>query len=45
MLRNNLSAARQVDKLVDTGIEGGTPWNPKRTDPVFELIKTLGYVL
>jgi len=45
MLRNNISAARQVDKLVDTGIEGGTPWNPKRTDPVFELIKTLGYVL
>lgn len=45
MLRGNIPAARKIDQTVDTGIEGGTPWNPKRTDPVFELVKTLGYVL
>ncbi len=45
MVQNNLSAAKKVDSKINTGIEGGTPWNPKRTDPVFELVKSLGYVL
>lgn len=45
MLENNTSAAQRVESTINTAIEGGTPWNPKRTDPIFELVKSLSYVL
>lgn len=45
MLENNMSAAQRVESTINTAIEGGTPWNPKHTDPIFELVKSLSDVL
>ncbi len=45
MLNNDFSAARKVESTIDTAIEGGTPWNPKHTDPIFELVKSLNNAL
>ena len=45
MLKNDILGAQKVESTINTAIEGGTPWNPKRTDPIFELIKSLSYVL
>ncbi len=40
MLRNNRSAAQQIEKEIDTGSEG-TPWDPRYSDSEFELIKAI----
>lgn len=45
MLKNDIPAAQKVESTINTAIEGGTPWNPKRTDPIFELVKSLSYAL
>lgn len=45
MLKNDMAAAQKVESTINTAIEGGTPWNPKRTDPIFELVKSMSYLL
>ena len=45
MLNNDTLAAQKIEPTIDTAIEGGTPWNPRYTDPIFELVKALNSML
>lgn len=45
MIKNDIPAAQKIEPIIDTAIEGGTPWNPKHTDPIFEVVKSLNNVL